>query len=637
MKQLPQSPMTSLRSFVKPDNTTPNSPISDKKAKSLTNLFSGSNLLISIFNKSDKSNASLSDKVNLKKKGVRFDPAVLLLNVCQQPTSVEDPIRTVSQCLNTINNPELFLNSTITPSNQNISGINNIFSPHQLLTPLHVACSHGNVEIVKLLLEAGSFVNVYDSEGWTPLHCAAAEGHIEILNLLGKCQGKIGEVGLEDWIYVADGPIDLVSINEDGDMPIDVAFESSQETIREIISGLILKYPPKPRPINTNTQKEEDDEDDDDDDEEDDAVNTDIPIDTNNKFAFNVVRHLSVMKKNDRCSINTNINNTVAPIMSPTKLKRELKEVMVIVTNENVQNKSEIKGTIDEPNTDNMVFSPISPLSPTVLLNNNVLIPEDKTQKFKQRNRIKGTISLKNLAVNHVMVRRTSSGGHEKFNEMNNVATKINGDIVETQNDEILVLNNDVITKNQSDSLSKHDDIIECNKEIFVKKDVNDDSIPNLSKNDIIISVKTKIENNSKKEIIDSVSSSPIIDQSILNNNDCNENQSISERKKKFMICNNGMLANGLQKGLNVIVDPSKLNKNSENLTLSLNSPSLNSPTIKNSIRNIFVKNKKSENITSSTNPQPNVESRATTKGAENDSAVIIDSVKDRMRKWAGK
>ena len=44
------------------------------------------------------------------------------------------------------------------------------------VTPLHVACAHGNTPVVDALLRAGASANVVDQYGMTPLHCAAASG-----------------------------------------------------------------------------------------------------------------------------------------------------------------------------------------------------------------------------------------------------------------------------------------------------------------------------------------------------------------------------------------------------------------------------------------------------------------------------
>jgi hypothetical protein len=166
-----------------------------------------------------------------KRKTVSFDPVTMLMYICQYASSVDNATEALRSCL-----------QTKTPT----LDVNQIVSPHQWLTPLHIACTHGNLEIAKvLLLEAGAKVNVYDIEGWTPLHCAAAEGHVEILLLLGRCQGRPGEAPTNpDCIYVPDGPIDLLPENEDGDLPMDIALDNSKQAIEQLFDELIAKYPP---------------------------------------------------------------------------------------------------------------------------------------------------------------------------------------------------------------------------------------------------------------------------------------------------------------------------------------------------------------------------------------------------------
>jgi ankyrin repeat protein len=57
-----------------------------------------------------------------------------------------------------------------------------------LQTPLHVACSEGKVDIVKLLVKAGANPNLRDCSGWTPLHCACKNGDLRICEVLLQCK-----------------------------------------------------------------------------------------------------------------------------------------------------------------------------------------------------------------------------------------------------------------------------------------------------------------------------------------------------------------------------------------------------------------------------------------------------------------
>lgn len=51
-------------------------------------------------------------------------------------------------------------------------------------TALMLAVSHGNFEMVKLLLEAGAKINMQDNDGSTALMCATEHGRIDIVKLL---------------------------------------------------------------------------------------------------------------------------------------------------------------------------------------------------------------------------------------------------------------------------------------------------------------------------------------------------------------------------------------------------------------------------------------------------------------------
>lgn len=44
-----------------------------------------------------------------------------------------------------------------------------------------LAVSHGRIDTVKMLLEAGADINIQDEDGSTALMCAAEHGHIDIV------------------------------------------------------------------------------------------------------------------------------------------------------------------------------------------------------------------------------------------------------------------------------------------------------------------------------------------------------------------------------------------------------------------------------------------------------------------------
>ena len=60
----------------------------------------------------------------------------------------------------------------------------NVTSEGERETALHLACLYGHEMCAKLLIEAGSNVNMEDSDGITPLHNAAAGGFLPIVEML---------------------------------------------------------------------------------------------------------------------------------------------------------------------------------------------------------------------------------------------------------------------------------------------------------------------------------------------------------------------------------------------------------------------------------------------------------------------
>ena len=65
----------------------------------------------------------------------------------------------------------------LTPENANLR------NSHQE-TLIHKACTLGNIDLVKALLENKADINLQDRNGWTPLHCAASNNSLAICSLL---------------------------------------------------------------------------------------------------------------------------------------------------------------------------------------------------------------------------------------------------------------------------------------------------------------------------------------------------------------------------------------------------------------------------------------------------------------------
>lgn len=57
--------------------------------------------------------------------------------------------------------------------------------------PIHYAAESGQVEVIQLLLNAGSMVNVSDSDNITPLHLAVSRGHEDAVELLLKAGSRV--------------------------------------------------------------------------------------------------------------------------------------------------------------------------------------------------------------------------------------------------------------------------------------------------------------------------------------------------------------------------------------------------------------------------------------------------------------
>lgn len=52
------------------------------------------------------------------------------------------------------------------------------------MSPLHLACSKGHIEVAALLVKAGARIDHINNTKSTPLHLASSQGHVKILQLL---------------------------------------------------------------------------------------------------------------------------------------------------------------------------------------------------------------------------------------------------------------------------------------------------------------------------------------------------------------------------------------------------------------------------------------------------------------------
>jgi hypothetical protein len=65
-------------------------------------------------------------------------------------------------------------------------------------TPLHGAACNGNLETVKILINADADVNISNSNHNTPLHCAAQDNYIEIAQLLLEAGAEPNIIGCKN-------------------------------------------------------------------------------------------------------------------------------------------------------------------------------------------------------------------------------------------------------------------------------------------------------------------------------------------------------------------------------------------------------------------------------------------------------
>ncbi len=150
-------------------------------------------------------------------KKVKFDPRILLLDVCQKGVSQEFTLASFQDLVSQVDYAT-------------------ILSPQKNMTLLHIACSYGQKDLVRILLQQPHVrVNQQDFEGWTPLHCAAAEGDLEMMQLLGKCS-KVLVTGVFD-IYVEDGPVNLAAETFDGESVEDLALEERASRVISLLRG----------------------------------------------------------------------------------------------------------------------------------------------------------------------------------------------------------------------------------------------------------------------------------------------------------------------------------------------------------------------------------------------------------------
>ena len=119
--------------------------------------------------------------------------------------------------------------------------------------PLHWATGEGSVEIVRILIDAGTDLNVKDKGGNTPLHIAANEGEPETAILLINAkadlnvQNNLGETPLHTTVYydaeevawmLIDAGADLNMQAKNGNTPLHLAaYEGNDYIVQTLLDA----------------------------------------------------------------------------------------------------------------------------------------------------------------------------------------------------------------------------------------------------------------------------------------------------------------------------------------------------------------------------------------------------------------
>ncbi|MFP4300113.1 MAG: ankyrin repeat domain-containing protein [Spirulinaceae cyanobacterium] len=122
--------------------------------------------------------------------------------------------------------------------------------------PLHSAVMGGNLDIIKLLIENGAFIDVKDSEKLTPLNCIlhypAAKNRIEVANFLIKNNADVNTKDLdgimplhkaivksyqEIAILLIQNGAEINSRMKNGKTPLTLALEGGYENLTELLKA----------------------------------------------------------------------------------------------------------------------------------------------------------------------------------------------------------------------------------------------------------------------------------------------------------------------------------------------------------------------------------------------------------------
>jgi len=124
-------------------------------------------------------------------------------------------------------------------------------------TPLHAAAATGRVNVAKVLLEAGAYVDEKDRTDWTPLHEAAMWGNADVARILLEAGANVSAKSNDKWtpLHLAAyrGHSDVAKIlleaganasakDNNGMTPLRIASKWKQPGIAKIIKAWIAEH-----------------------------------------------------------------------------------------------------------------------------------------------------------------------------------------------------------------------------------------------------------------------------------------------------------------------------------------------------------------------------------------------------------
>lgn len=107
-----------------------------------------------------------------------------------------------------------------------------------ILLILLQACIDDNLDMVEFLVEHGADINRGDHEGWTPLHATASCGFLSIARYVNNDKlffpQDLKNCHLEFQLrYLIEHNSDVAAVNNDGELPIDIAETEAMEELLE--------------------------------------------------------------------------------------------------------------------------------------------------------------------------------------------------------------------------------------------------------------------------------------------------------------------------------------------------------------------------------------------------------------------